>query len=67
MIAAGHGISLFVAESALTATTNITFLPIRDEPETVAFSAVWQPTNDNTALTNLQTLATDMARTRPTA
>lgn len=67
MIAAGHGISLFVAESSLAATTNVTFLPIRDEPETVAFSAVWPPGNHNPALTNLLTLATDMARSRPTA
>ncbi len=57
MIAAGHGISLFVEEGAAASTANVTFLPIRDEPETVPFSAVWSASNRNPALVKLLTLA----------
>lgn len=53
MIAAGHGISLFVEEGAATGAANVTFLPIRDEPETIAFSAVWSPRNRAPALMKL--------------
>lgn len=66
MVAAGLGISLFVEESALASTAHVRFLSIRDEPETVAFSAVWPPHNKNPALSNFLTLATDMGRSRPT-
>lgn len=57
MIAAGHGVSLFVEEGAAASTANVVFLPIRDEPETIAFSAVWSPRNRDPALLNLLTLA----------
>lgn len=62
MIAAGHGISLFVKENTAVNTVNVKFLPIRDEPEPVAFSAVWSPSNRDSALLNLLTLATKMGR-----
>lgn len=53
MIAAGHGISLFAKESTAASTANATFLPIRDEPDTIAFSAVWSPQNRDPALLKL--------------
>ena len=65
MIGAGHGVSLFAEESIDTRTGNVIFLPIRDEPETIAFSAVWSPRNRDPALLNLLTLATKMGRRHP--
>ena len=59
MIAAGHGVSLFVEEGAAANTANVAFLPIRDEPETIPFSVVWSPSNRTPALINLLTLATE--------
>lgn len=53
MIAAGHGISLFVEEKAAANTADVAFLPIRDEPEAIPFSAVWSPRNREPALINL--------------
>ncbi|HEY4201566.1 MAG TPA: LysR family transcriptional regulator [Devosiaceae bacterium] len=67
MIAAGHGISLVVEEGAAASTANVTFLPIRDEAETVAFSAVWSPRNRDPALVKLLTLATEISRSGPQA
>ncbi|MBM6398611.1 LysR family transcriptional regulator [Ochrobactrum anthropi] len=57
MIAAGHGISLFVEDSAAANMANVAFVPIRDEPETIAFSAVWKPSNRDPALMKLLKLA----------
>lgn len=65
MIAAGHGISLFVEESTAAATANVAFIPITDEPETIPFSVVWSPRNRDPALLNLLALATKMDRSRP--
>ncbi|MGI6247307.1 MAG: LysR family transcriptional regulator [Pseudochelatococcus sp.] len=65
MIAAGHGISLFVEEGAAAGAANVAFLPITDEPETIPFSAVWSPRNRDPALSNLLTLATKMANSEP--
>lgn len=62
MIAAGHGVSLFVQEGAAATTANVVFVPIRDEPEPIAFSAVWSPRNRDPALLNLLTMATKMGR-----
>ncbi|NPD16653.1 LysR family transcriptional regulator [Xinfangfangia sp. D13-10-4-6] len=56
MIAAGHGISLFVEEKAAANTANVAFLPISDEPEAIPFSAVWSPRNREPALMNLISL-----------
>lgn len=61
MIAAGHGISLFVEESSAAATANVAFLPIIDEPETIPFSAVWSPRNRNPALVQLLALASKIS------
>lgn len=60
MIAAGHGVSLFRQDSAVGNTAKVTFLPIRDEPETIPFSAVWSSRNREPALINLLTLASKM-------
>ncbi len=65
MIAAGHGISLFVKESTAAAQVNVVFLPVTDEPETIPFSAVWSPRNRDPALLNLLALATKMGRSHP--
>lgn len=65
MIAAGHGISVFVEESMATAPANVVFLPIIDEPEPIAFSAVWAPQNRDPTLVNLLTLASRHGRLRP--
>lgn len=57
MIAAGCGISLFVKEETAVVAGNVTFLPIREEPEAIAFSAVWSPRNRDPALLSLLNLA----------
>lgn len=67
MIAGGHGISLFVEEGISTSTANVAFLPIHDEPENIAFSAVWLPSNRASALAKLLALATEMDRSSATA
>ena len=50
------------AATALLPTNGIVFLPFADEPEPVAFSAVWSPSNRSAALRNLLSLANDMGR-----
>lgn len=60
MVAIGHGISLFVEEGATNSSANVAFRPIRDEPETIPFSAVWSPSNRAPALLKLLALATNM-------
>lgn len=65
MIASGLGISLVVEEGTAAVTAGVTFLPIRDQPETVPFSAVWSPRNRDPALLNLLTLAAKMGRLYP--
>lgn len=64
MIAAGHGISLFVEEGATANTANVACLPIIDESEAIPFSAVWSPRNHDPVLLNLLALATKMGRSR---
>lgn len=60
MIAAGQGVSLFVEDSVLFNSDTITVLPVRDEQETVAFSAVWSPRSCDPALSRLLAMATEM-------
>lgn len=57
MIAAGQGISLFVAENLTLVPPSIVAREIADEPETVAFSAIWSPSNQSQTLRNLLGLA----------
>ncbi len=59
LIAAGRGVSLFVEEGAGANMANVAFLPIRDEPESIAFSAIWSPGNRDSALVKLLGLATN--------
>ena len=61
-IAAGHGVSIFVEEGAAANTANVAFLPIRAEPETIPFSAVWSPRNQSQPLRNLLALASLVLR-----
>ncbi|SER22880.1 LysR family transcriptional regulator [Sphingobium sp. YR768] len=65
IIAAGHGISLFVEEGATVDTANITFLPICDEPKAIAFSAVWSPRNRDPAGLKLLDLAANISDPYP--
>lgn len=62
MIAAGQGISLFVAENLTLVPPGIAIRAIDDEPETVAFSAIWSPHNQSQTLRNLLDLAGRMQR-----
>jgi len=62
MVGQGFGITIVGAATALLPTTGIVFLPFADEPEPVAFTAVWSPFNRSAALRNLLTLASDMGR-----
>jgi DNA-binding transcriptional LysR family regulator len=64
MIAAGHGISLFVEEGTAGSAANVIFLPISDEPENIAFSAVWSPQNRDPSLTKLLALASKLSSPR---
>lgn len=64
MIAAGHGISLFMEDSTVANTASVVFLPVSDEPETIPFSVVWSPRNRDAALLKLLTLATKMGHSR---
>lgn len=62
MVGQGFGITIVGAATALLPTTGITFLPFADEPEPVAFTAVWSPFNRSATLKNLLTLANNMSR-----
>lgn len=62
MVGQGFGITIVGAATALLPTTGIVFLPFADEPEPVAFTAVWSPFNRSAALKNLLDLAGKMSR-----
>ncbi|HHW2338259.1 TPA: hypothetical protein ACUT8P_006796, partial [Pseudomonas aeruginosa] len=62
LVGQGFGITIVGAATALLPTNGIVFLPFTDEPEPVAFSAVWSPSNRSAALRNLLSLANDMGR-----
>lgn len=62
LVGQGFGITIVSAATALLPSTGIVFLPFADEPEPVAFSAVWSPSNRSAALRNLLSLANDMGR-----
>ncbi|MCM2506049.1 LysR substrate-binding domain-containing protein [Aureimonas altamirensis] len=65
MVGQGFGITVIVASSALSPVSGVVFLPITDEPEPVAFSAVWSPHNRSAALRNLLALAKDTSQPKP--
>ena len=62
MIGQGFGITIVAAASSLLPTPGVRFLPVTDEPEQVAFSAVWSPYNQSTTLRNLLSLASELGR-----
>ncbi|MFB8342860.1 LysR family transcriptional regulator [Brucella cytisi] len=62
MIGAGHGISISVKDLVPPDTPNVALLPINDEAETLAFSALWSPRNREPALFELLILAEKMGR-----
>lgn len=62
MVGQGFGITIVGAATALMPATGIVFLPITDEPEPVAFTAVWSPFNRSATLKNLLNLANKMGR-----
>lgn len=63
MVAQGFGVTIVGASVALQPIPGVTFLPIADEAEPVAFSAVWSPFNHAAALRDLLDLAGQMSRT----
>jgi len=62
MVGQGFGITIVGAATALLPTTGIVFLPLADEPEPIAFTAVWSPFNRSATLKNLLNLAGKMSR-----
>lgn len=62
MVGQDFGITVIGAASSLLPTSGVVFLPITDEPEPVAFSAVWSPHSRSVALRNLLGLADNMSR-----
>jgi DNA-binding transcriptional LysR family regulator len=62
MVGQGFGITVVGAATSLLQTSGVVFLSITDEPEPVAFSAIWSPFNQGAALRNLLTLASEMER-----
>ncbi len=62
MVGQGFGVTMVGAATALLPTSGIVFLPFADEPDPVAFTAVWSPVNRSTALRNLLNLAGRMNR-----
>ncbi len=64
MVGQGFGITIVGAATTMLPATGIVFLPFADEPEPVAFAAVWSPFNRSATLKNLLTLAGEMGRFR---
>lgn len=64
MVGQGFGITIVGAATAQLPTTGIVFLPYADEPEPIAFTAVWSPFNRSAALKNLLNLASKISRSR---
>ena len=62
MIGQDFGITIVGAATALLPTTGIVFVPFADEPEPVAFAAVWSPFNRSATVKNLLNLASHMSR-----
>jgi DNA-binding transcriptional LysR family regulator len=68
LVGMGRGVSITSEATLATSYPNIIFRPISGGDETVAFSAVWLPGNDNPALRRFLSLAKARAkRKRPDA
>lgn len=62
MIAQSYGVTIAGEATALLHAPGVMFLPMLDEPEPIAFSAVWSPHNRSPALRNMLCMAESMAR-----
>ncbi|WJS87163.1 LysR substrate-binding domain-containing protein [Paracoccus sp. TOH] len=62
MVAQGYGVTIVGESTTLLHTSGVTFLPILDEPEPLAFSAIWSPHNRSPALQSLLDIAGQMSR-----
>ena len=60
MVGQGFGVTIVGAATSLLPSTGVVFLPIADELEPVAFSAIWLPSNRDVALHQLLDLANKM-------
>lgn len=62
MVAQGYGVTVVGEATSPMQAPGVTFLPILDELEPLAFSAVWSPHNRSPALSSLLNLAREMSR-----
>lgn len=62
MVAQGYGATIVGEATSPMHTPGVTFLPILDEPEPIAFFAVWSPHNHNPALRSILDLTAKMSR-----
>lgn len=62
MVAQAYGVTIVGEATSPMHAPGVTFLPILDEPEPLAFSAVWSPHNRSPALRSLLDLAGTMSR-----
>ncbi|MCR8493433.1 LysR family transcriptional regulator [Brucella anthropi] len=60
MVGQGFGVTIAGAATSLLPSTGVVFLPIADELEPVAFSAIWLPSNRDVALHQLLDLANEI-------
>lgn len=67
MVAQGYGVTIVGEATSPMHLPGVRFLPILDEPEPLAFSAVWSPHNRSPALRSLLDLAAEMRRSGWTA
>ncbi|ALV28560.1 LysR family transcriptional regulator [Pannonibacter phragmitetus] len=67
MVAQSYGVTVVGEATSLIQAPGVTFLPILDEPEPFAFSAVWSPHNRSLLLRNLLGLAAEMGRSQRAA
>lgn len=62
MVAQGYGVTIAGEATSLMHAPGVTFRPILDELEPIAFSAIWSPYNRSPALRNLLAMAAKMTR-----
>lgn len=62
MAAHGYGVTIVGEATSQMHAPGVTFLPILDEPEPLAFTAIWSPHNRSPALRCLLDLAGEMSR-----
>ncbi|MCR8492668.1 LysR family transcriptional regulator [Brucella anthropi] len=62
MVAQDYGVTILGEATSPMHAPGVIFLPILDEPEPLAFSAIWSPHNRSPALRSLLDLASEMSR-----